>query len=405
MSQEDTGGARAALGVDLRIRRRGRSSSRIRIPGQGGAGFPSRDRRTRGALTRRAETHRRPQRDARRIRAEIAGQQGRNRLAAHGAARSMTKGLRRRAPSSKLDVVVAEISGASHKLVTHPRIAELYPEYLFMCHGIVRATIPLMEAGLRQARLSAEERVGVGRARRLPGAAHRRKRPARTSGSSRDLEELGERSGSRSRASSLAHGGGARRRPVLLDRHYHPVCLLGYLAALEGYPPTRELIDDLIASTGHARAPSGRWSPMPSSIRPQGRARRAAGPPGADPRAVAAPRPERDLQRAHARACHRRGHRGRKVGARSGSSDSPSTPDCDAGPAFGRVSQDERVHAGPQEAVDGWPGVSTIGSLSLKLVFRTHRDACEALEFLDQPAVKSGFASRVTVCGRPVPST
>jgi hypothetical protein len=34
--------------------------------------------------------------------------------------------------------------------------------------------------------------------------------------------------------------------------HYHPLTLLGYLAAVEGYPPTRALIDDLIASTGHS---------------------------------------------------------------------------------------------------------------------------------------------------------
>jgi hypothetical protein len=56
----------------------------------------------------------------------------------------------------KLEAVIPEIDGASYTLVTHPRISELYPEYLFMCHGIVRATIPLMEAGLREARLRAK---------------------------------------------------------------------------------------------------------------------------------------------------------------------------------------------------------------------------------------------------------
>ncbi|TMK84691.1 MAG: iron-containing redox enzyme family protein [Actinobacteria bacterium] len=32
--------------------------------------------------------------------------------------------------------------------------------------------------------------------------------------------------------------------------HYHPVALLGYFAFMEGFPPKRELIDDLIERTG-----------------------------------------------------------------------------------------------------------------------------------------------------------
>ena len=33
--------------------------------------------------------------------------------------------------------------------------------------------------------------------------------------------------------------------------HYHPVALLGYIALLEGYPPTGELVDELTARTGY----------------------------------------------------------------------------------------------------------------------------------------------------------
>jgi hypothetical protein len=33
--------------------------------------------------------------------------------------------------------------------------------------------------------------------------------------------------------------------------HYHPVAVLGYVALLEGYPPTVELIEELTARTGH----------------------------------------------------------------------------------------------------------------------------------------------------------
>ena len=35
--------------------------------------------------------------------------------------------------------------------------------------------------------------------------------------------------------------------------HYHPVAFLGYVALMEGYPPTPELIDELIERSGHPR--------------------------------------------------------------------------------------------------------------------------------------------------------
>lgn len=36
--------------------------------------------------------------------------------------------------------------------------------------------------------------------------------------------------------------------------HYHPVAFLGYVALMEGYPPTLELIDELVERSGHPRA-------------------------------------------------------------------------------------------------------------------------------------------------------
>jgi hypothetical protein len=35
--------------------------------------------------------------------------------------------------------------------------------------------------------------------------------------------------------------------------HYHPVTFLGYVALMEGYPPTLELIETLLARTGYPR--------------------------------------------------------------------------------------------------------------------------------------------------------
>jgi hypothetical protein len=35
--------------------------------------------------------------------------------------------------------------------------------------------------------------------------------------------------------------------------HYHPISFLGYVALMEGYPPTPELIETLIEKTGYPR--------------------------------------------------------------------------------------------------------------------------------------------------------
>lgn len=35
--------------------------------------------------------------------------------------------------------------------------------------------------------------------------------------------------------------------------HFHPVAFLGYVALMEGYPPTPELIETLVARTGYPR--------------------------------------------------------------------------------------------------------------------------------------------------------
>ena len=52
---------------------------------------------------------------------------------------------------------IPELIGASRRLVDDPRIAELYPEYLFTLHCVIRASVPLMEAAREQARKLAKE--------------------------------------------------------------------------------------------------------------------------------------------------------------------------------------------------------------------------------------------------------
>jgi hypothetical protein len=148
----------------------------------------------------------------------------------------------------KLELVTPELAGATSRLVNDPRVAQLYVDYLVACHGILRATIPLLETAHREA--SAREDEG---AREL--AAYLDKHIEEEAGEDEwlleDLQILGvERSQVRAHVPSanVARLVGAQYYWIL---HAHPVSVLGFLAGLEREPPSRAFIDDLNTRTGH----------------------------------------------------------------------------------------------------------------------------------------------------------
>jgi hypothetical protein len=149
----------------------------------------------------------------------------------------------------KMDLVLPELVGATRKLVTHPRIADLYPEYLCTLHGMVRAAVPLMETTLRRARaVEGVDAVSVALAEYLPN--HIAEETDHDEWLLEDLEVLGwDRADvlARPPSSTVAAMVGAQYYWVL---HYHPVALLGYLTPLETHPPSEDLIEELIARTG-----------------------------------------------------------------------------------------------------------------------------------------------------------
>ncbi|HEV8421031.1 MAG TPA: iron-containing redox enzyme family protein [Actinomycetota bacterium] len=149
----------------------------------------------------------------------------------------------------KIDFVFPEYVGAIRKLVTHPRIADLYPEFLFTLHCIMRAGVPLMEAALGKAQAAAgSDPVSATLATYL--AKHIPEERGHDEWLLQDMEFLGQdRSAILARPPSptLASLVGAQYYWIL---HYHPVALMGFLAPLETHPPTTELIEELIERTG-----------------------------------------------------------------------------------------------------------------------------------------------------------
>jgi hypothetical protein len=147
----------------------------------------------------------------------------------------------------KLDLVQDEVSMLNYALLHHPRRAALYPEYLITAHSISKGFKPLMNAVLeRSNRMAGHDRVAHGM------AVYLAKHIADEANEDMvvDLEVLGftrsEVEGRRT-APSVAALIGAQ---YFWSLHVHPVALLGSLQVLEGYPPTRELVDDLVACTG-----------------------------------------------------------------------------------------------------------------------------------------------------------
>jgi len=154
---------------------------------------------------------------------------------------------------SKVDLVWPALAAAGRKLLTHSRVRHLYPEYLITFHGIVRASVPLMESALDRARaLGRGDRVAVRLAEYLED--HLPEEMDHDRWVLDDLEALGvDRASVLTRPPSVAVAQLVGAQYYWLF-HYHPVALLGYITLLEGYPPLPDEIEDLITKTGHGRA-------------------------------------------------------------------------------------------------------------------------------------------------------
>jgi hypothetical protein len=151
----------------------------------------------------------------------------------------------------KIALVIPAFVRAGDRLVAHPRVRELYPEYLFVSHCVIRASVPLMET----ARAEAEARDDPVSAALAPYLAeHEEEERDHDEWLLGDLALLGhdrEALLRRPPPPTVASLVGAQYYWVL---HYHPVALLGYIGLLEGYPPSLALIDRLQAGTGYERA-------------------------------------------------------------------------------------------------------------------------------------------------------
>jgi hypothetical protein len=150
----------------------------------------------------------------------------------------------------QLAQTVGPLAEACTALVEHPRLREVWPEYLVLQHQIIRATVPLTETALECAR-------GLDDPLRAPLAAYLEEHVDEELHHDEqlldDLELLGlprDDVLARMPPASVAALVGAQYYWI---HHHHPVAFLGYVALMEGYPPTDDLIETLTQRTGFAQ--------------------------------------------------------------------------------------------------------------------------------------------------------
>jgi Iron-containing redox enzyme len=150
----------------------------------------------------------------------------------------------------KIELVIRPLAAACSALANHPRIRELWPEYLITQHAILRATVPLTETAAERARVMTDaDPVAAGLANYLD--EHVWEELHHDDSLLDDLEVLGiERATVLERMPSPAVASlvGCQYYWAL---HHHPIAVLGFIGVMEGYPPTPELIETLVARTGY----------------------------------------------------------------------------------------------------------------------------------------------------------
>jgi hypothetical protein len=152
----------------------------------------------------------------------------------------------------KLELVLPLLVDTGRRLWEHPRIRDLYPEYLVATHGVIRASVLLMERALERARATAaEDPAAAGLAAYLEH--HVEEERGHDDWLLEDLAVLG-----RSREEVLGQVPSASVAALVGAQyywieHYHPVAVLGYIGLLEGYPPSIADVDALMARTGYER--------------------------------------------------------------------------------------------------------------------------------------------------------
>ena len=151
----------------------------------------------------------------------------------------------------KIDLVIGPFADAWGRLLAHRHLPQLWPAYLLTDHAIIRATVPLTLAAANRAAASTDP-VCAPLVQYL--AEHVEEEEGHDETLLEDLEALGLKREAVLRpmpSPTVAQLVGAQYYWI---EHHHPIAFLGFVAVMEGFPPTPELLATLRARTGLPRA-------------------------------------------------------------------------------------------------------------------------------------------------------
>jgi hypothetical protein len=150
---------------------------------------------------------------------------------------------------NKLELGLPGLIAASQRLCGHPAVSDLYPRYLVLSHGIIRASVPLMETALDRSRARVGDPVAARVGRYLE--RHIDEERGHDDWLLEDLASMGVE------PATVVAGPPSPTVAALVGsqyywiQHVHPVALLGYMLLLEGYPPSLPDVERLRTGTGY----------------------------------------------------------------------------------------------------------------------------------------------------------
>jgi hypothetical protein len=149
----------------------------------------------------------------------------------------------------KLGLAAPAVHTATGRLWRAPGLAERYPRYLRAMHGVIRASVPLMELAARRcAELGDDDPVAGPLGRYL--TVHIAEEAEHDEWLLADLALLGQDPDGVRDALPPPEVARLVGPQYYWIEHHHPVTLLGYIAVLEGNAPAGWLADWIVAETG-----------------------------------------------------------------------------------------------------------------------------------------------------------
>lgn len=151
---------------------------------------------------------------------------------------------------SKIRLFGHQLGLASYRFWTHAEFPRLYREYIFQSHSIIRASVPLMEAAEHSCRQPKHADDPV----LQMFASYLRRHIPEEKGHHEWIVNDGEALGL-NRTDILARLPKERATQLVgvqyyWIHHYNPIALAGFIATMEGDPPSAEMIETVAERNG-----------------------------------------------------------------------------------------------------------------------------------------------------------